>query len=429
MRVLWVCNIMLPLIADSLGLTSSHREGWLTGLLNIFLQQTEDNQIELGICFPISSQLVAELGHRVQGKAGRISYYGFLEDIRQEAGYDPALEKSMREIVADFKPDVVHIFGTEFAHALAMARVSDPDRTLVGIQGVCIACAQHYMDGIPGWVQRRFTLRDVLRQDNMRQQQRKFYVRARREEEILKLVGHVTGRTDLDRATALSLNPDIRYHFMNETLRSNFYESSWNLTACVRHRLLLSQGDYPLKGFHYMLQALPLIRQRYPDVTLLVAGNKITKQETIKDRFKISSYGKYLLQLIRSHQLSDCITFTGMVDSAGMCDLMQHSHIFVSPSTMENSPNSVGEAMLLGVPVVSSDVGGVHNLLQDEVDGLLYEVNQPDALAKQICRIFDQDDLALRLSVHAKEHAAQTHHPMNNYHRLLEIYQSMGGAL
>lgn len=47
------------------------------------------------------------------------------------------------------------------------------------------------------------------------------------------------------------------YYPMNETLRSNFYTAQWNREQCIPHSIFLSQGDYPIKGLHYMLLAMP----------------------------------------------------------------------------------------------------------------------------------------------------------------------------
>lgn len=55
MRVLWLCNIMLPMIAGKLGLPASCNEGWLTGLMESLQQNKEENGVELGICFPVEN--------------------------------------------------------------------------------------------------------------------------------------------------------------------------------------------------------------------------------------------------------------------------------------------------------------------------------------------------------------------------------------
>ena len=54
MRVLWICNIMLPMIAEQLNLPYSNREGWLSGLADKLLSRNA-GEIQLGICFPVES--------------------------------------------------------------------------------------------------------------------------------------------------------------------------------------------------------------------------------------------------------------------------------------------------------------------------------------------------------------------------------------
>ncbi|MDD2970560.1 MAG: glycosyltransferase family 4 protein [Lachnospiraceae bacterium] len=421
MKVLWLCNIMLPTIAEHIGVKASNREGWLTGLTERFQKDVGKNQITLGVCFPTN-----EPSGEIRGQVDGISYYGFYEDVAKETEYEKTLDASMEKILADFQPDMVHIFGTEFPHTLAMVKAFDkPDRTLIGMQGVCAACAEHYMDGIPSYVQHGYTFRDFLKKDNIAAQQGKFQIRAGREAEALKRVNHVTGRTELDKTVTEKIHPGIQYHFMNETLRSTFYQGKWDVNQCRRHTIFVSQGDYPLKGFHYFLQALPCIRTVFPDTRVYVAGNEITRYDNLKSRLKLSSYGKYLRQLMSENDLEKCITFLGMVDSNCMCQEMLKANVVVSPSTMENSPNSVGEAMLLGAPVVASRVGGTPSILTDEEDGFLYPAGEVNLLANCVCKIFSDDALANRLSENARAHAAVTHDPEKNYKTLLQIYKDM----
>lgn len=55
MRVLWLCNICLPVIAEKLGIPSSSKEGWLTGLSGALVTCGESNKIELAVCFPLNT--------------------------------------------------------------------------------------------------------------------------------------------------------------------------------------------------------------------------------------------------------------------------------------------------------------------------------------------------------------------------------------
>lgn len=418
MKVLWLCNIAPPVIAEELGLPASSKEGWISGLLNTLLKDKEGAVPELAVCFP-----VMHTKEPVMGTAGGLRYFGFYEDTRQEAAYDPELENRMKEIVREFRPDMIHIFGTEFAHNLALVRAfGKSDRTLVGIQGVCTLCEKHYADGVPIRVQNRFLLRDFIRQDNIRQQQKKFGLRGKREREILRLAGHITGRTEFDKAFCAMTHKDAVYYHMNETLRSLFYKEKWKLSDCERHTLFLSQGDYPLKGLHRALVGFAILKREFPDARLEIAGNRITDRSGMKAKLKLSSYGKYILDLIRNYGLEDSVTFLGMLDAAGMCMQMKKTHVFLNASSVENSPNSLGEAMLLGVPSVSSFVGGVPSMYERNEDGFCYPADEPCMMAYYVGKLWKDDVLAQNMGQAARRHALETHDPQYNYKRLLEIY-------
>ncbi len=463
MKVLWLCNICPPAVAVALGLEYSVREGWITGALNQYLEGNAAD-LELGICFPAEGEFsafqqkmklqpfaekrnmvlkadselvsaersvdvkeqVPENADAVPQSGCSVALYGFAENLKTPEIYDPAMEPRFAEILTDFQPDLVHIFGTEFPHALAMVRAfGRPERTLVGLQGMVGECAGEYMADLPETVQRRVTFRDFLRQDSMRQQQEKFRLRGEREKEVLLSCGHVTGRTRFDRRSALACNPNLTYHKMNETMRACFYEGKWSRRKCREFEIFISQGDYPLKGFHYLLEAMPEILQEFPDAHIRVAGNSITGYSTWKEKLKISGYGKYLRELMQKYQLLDKVQVTGRLDAEGMKQAFLNAHVFVCPSSIENSPNSMGEAMLLGVPCVASNAGGIPDLAEDGISALYFEKGNTKMLAEQICRIFRDEALAERLSEAAAVRARENHDGERNNRTLLEIYKKI----
>ncbi len=420
MRILWLCNIALPKIAEAMGMPASNKEGWLAGISETILKEKKQD-ITLGVCFPVSEQQDG-----ICGETDGLFYYGFFEDVLHPENYDEALEGRLKRIVEQFKPDVVHAFGTEFPHTLAMMKAfCKPEKMLISVQGICSACADVYTLGVPQKVSDGMTFRDWLKKDNIKMQQKKFVLRGQNESEALRMAKHVAGRTAFDKAILEEKAKEAKYYHWNETLRSNFYGQTWSLDVCEKHSIFVSQGNYTIKGLHYVLQALPDIVASYPDAKLYVAGDVITAYDTWKDKIKIGTYGKYLRSLIHKNNLQEHVVFLGKQDAVQMCDRYKKSHVFLSASLVENSPNSVGEAMLLGVPVVSSRVGGVESLMEDEKEGLFYPVDDTDALAAQIMRVFADDSLAQKLSAQAKVRAAITHNPQKNYDRLLEIYHEI----
>jgi len=123
--------------------------------------------------------------------------------------------------------------------------------------------------------------------------------------------------------------------------------------------------------------------------------------------------------------LKQCIIFTGILNEKQMCERYLKSHIFVCPSSIENSPNSLGEAMILGVPCVASDVGGVTDLLKHREEGFVYQADAPYMLAHYVCEIFSNDELALQFSKKSREHAKITHNVQTNLNNLINIYRQI----
>jgi glycosyltransferase involved in cell wall biosynthesis len=97
----------------------------------------------------------------------------------------------------------------------------------------------------------------------------------------------------------------------------------------------------------------------------------------------------------------------------------------VCPSAIENSPNSVGEAQILGVPCLASYVGGTADMMEHGENGLLHRFEEVEMLASNICRIFADDELALKISENARVCAAKRHDGARNASDLYQIYQKM----
>ena len=342
--------------------------------------------------------------------------------------YHPEQESLFREILRSFAPDVIHIWGTEYAHTLAMVNAAEQenllDHCVVSIQGLCSVYTRHYAEGVPEKVQRGFTLRDFLRRDNIRQQQKKFALRGELEIQALKKVRHGIGRTDWDFACTRQINPESEYHFCNETLREPFYEGRWRYESCRKHRIFASSCAYPVKGFHYLLEAFGMIAEKYPDAILAVPGRSFLCGST-KEKLRQSGYEAYLARLAKKYHLENRIEFLGRLSAEEMKAQYLKANAFAMPSTIENSPNSLGEAMILGVPCVSAHVGGVENLMRPNVEGFVYQPSASYMLAHYLEEVFTRGAEAEVLGQAAVAHAATTHDPEGNFRNLMQIYQDL----
>lgn len=422
MKILWLCNMIIPKIAEKIQKTTSSGGGWLVGLSEDLLRIEE---VKLTICSPINNEKDI-----IKGNIDNLNYYCFPQNKSNATIYNSEIEIYLEEILKEVQPDIIHIFGTEYPHTLAMVNVCEKigliDRIIINIQGLVSICEKHYYAGLPNKIINRYTIRDLLRHDNIKKQKEKFKKRGKFEIEALNKVKHVIGRTDWDKACVKQINPGINYHFCNETLRNEFYNKIWSIDECKQNAIFISQCSYPIKGFHFMLEAMPIILKKYPNTHIYTTGKNPLSISNYKDKIKLSSYQKYIGTLIKKYNLEDKITFLGNLTEKEMCDAFLKSHVFVSPSSIENSSNSIGESMLLGVPTVSSDVGGVKNMLIHEKEGFIYQYDAPYMLAHYVCEIFEDRELALRISRESKIHARETHNRINNTNKILEIYRIIG---
>ena len=451
MKVLWLCNVLIPMIAEKLNLESSVKEGWISGMTGAVLEHQKENGIELSMAAPVPRFMFPEnhdICRRViQIEDASVTFYGFYEEVGRAEVYDESLEEKLSKIIDAVKPDLVHCFGTEYPHTLAMCRVfPEKKRLLIGLQGMCSMLAEVYFANMPEKAMKKVTLRDHLRRDSMTDQQEKFAKRGLMEKEAITLAGNITGRTEWDRLCTRKWNKECRYFNLNEILRPEFYGKKWDPEKCIPHSIFVSQGDYPLKGLHYMLMAMPTILAKYPDAVVYVAGNSVVEYGTLKQKLKISGYGKYLRKLMKENHLMGKVVFLGKLSGEEMCDRYRKSSLYVCCSSLENSPNSLGEAMLLGMPCVSADVGGIPSLFVDGEDGILYEgyravkasksggrhsadeenERQMKAVAKRLAgavmEMWRDPEKQAAYCRNARNHANKTHRKERNYRKLMEIY-------
>ena len=416
MKVIWLINVPIPQVAKAAGLKEVPFGGWLVQLAD---KMSDYEDVHLYIVFKQT-----EKENSVIGEVGKIKYCGFYQNVFETDRFSDAQKKQFDEIIQEYNPDVVQIFGTEHLHSYEMIQVCKEhkilDRVVVTIQGMISIYALHYYADIPWWVRYGFSIRDLMR-GNVHAGKRQFEKKGVYEEAVIKEAKNVIGRTDWDEACARRLNPNVRYFHNNETLRKSFYEARWEYGKCRKHSIFCSQAGYPIKGLHYMLDAFSEIKKEYEDATLYIAGEDFRKKSELKQTL----YQKFLLRKMKRAGLMEAVVFTGQLAEKDMRDAYLNTNVFVCPSSIENSPNSVGEAMLLGVPVVTADVGGVKNMLQHE-EGYIYQHDATYMLAYYVKKVFREGNDVYEMTERAHKHAQLTHNADKNAAELYEIYKKIG---
>ena len=119
------------------------------------------------------------------------------------------------------------------------------------------------------------------------------------------------------------------------------------------------------------------------------------------------------------------VNILGRLSAEEMKQELLKSSLFICASSLENSPNSMGEAMLLGVPVVAARTGGIPSMLEDGKEGLLYEAGNVQQLAECVFKIWEETEETMRRAQAAKARAMDAHNGDKNYKRMLEIYREI----
>ena len=416
MNILWVTNTIFPDPSKALGLPVPVVGGWMYALAD---QVEAQPGIHLAVATTYSDQETQMLD--IEG----ICYY--MLPTKSKTTYQTSLESVWRNICSEFKPDVVHIHGTEYPQGLACMRSCPSQKYVISMQGMISVIAKNYYAGMtPCDILNNITFRDIMRWDTLIQGKKGFEKRGEFEKEYLKRADHVIGRTSWDYAHTKSINPSVSYHFCNESLRNSFYTADkWDVDRKTEHTIFCSQAGYPIKGLHQVLKAVALLKKDFPDIQIRVAGHSIINQKSLRDRLKLSGYGKYLRKLIKREELEGNVDFTGPLSEQQMIKEYKNAHVFICPSSIENSPNSLAEAQMLGVPAVASYVGGIPDMVTHGQTGLLYRFEEIEMLAENIRRIFLDDKLAMRLSSNGIAVAQNRHDRRVNLEQLLEIYDKV----
>ncbi len=321
------------------------------------------------------------------------------------------------EVIAHFRPTLVHIHGTERAYGmLEDGEVGCP--VLLSLQGLISVYAS--------WTNTfgDYDLLDVLRFHSLVQTLRGFgplwdFVRTRtqgaRELKVLRAHRYFAGRTEWDRAHLQAIHPEATYFHVGELLRPEFYRQPWALEQVRRRSIFFANGRGPRRNVECLLRAARLLLVRFPDLHVRIAGT-----DGREDR-----YSQAMVGLSKKLGLTGSVEFLGPLPASRVAEELRAAHVFILPSRIENSANSLCEAQLMGVPVVTGYMGGTPSLVEEGRTGLFAPNGDTALLADAVRRIFESDSLAKHLSVEARQVALQRHDTARVREQLMDAYQAM----
>ncbi|MBD2722181.1 glycosyltransferase family 4 protein [Hymenobacter armeniacus] len=290
--------------------------------------------------------------------------------------------------------DLLHLHGSELQFPAAAAGLDMP--LLLSMQGLVSECVK-CVPGLLSWRKVLWTLAGYY------------------ERKYLPLMPNFSCRTHWDAAHAARFNPKARIYHNWEALREPFFRAAHEARAAPaggRPVLLFMGGSQVMKGYQETLAAFDILRQT-TDFKLVIAGGHYPNEVA-------DAYRRYPLRHLRP----DDVEYRGYQNGEQLAQLCREAECLIHPSYLDNSPNSVCEAQVAGLPVVATNVGGVSSLIEDGETGLFAELT-PDSLAAQVLRLHHDAALRARLARQAQAVALARHDPATVLGRTFEIYQAV----
>ncbi len=144
----------------------------------------------------------------------------------------------------------------------------------------------------------------------------------------------------------------------------------------------------PVKNHSLLLDAFAVVHKSFPDSELVIYGEGPLRQE--------------LENKVMSMELDECVLFPGF--SHNVVDSIKDASVFVLSSDYEGMPNALAEAMAIGLPCVSTDYdgGGVHDLIENSVNGFIVPCNDCDSMSSAIISILKDKEMAERIGDNAR---------------------------
>jgi glycosyltransferase involved in cell wall biosynthesis len=222
---------------------------------------------------------------------------------------------------------------------------------------------------------------------------------AKREKANLLQTNFVIGRTDWDRRITRILAPCSKYFHSDEILRNSFYVNQWVFPVLTAKFIIqTTNGNSYYKGFETLCLALKLLHDVGFNCEWRVAG--ISKNDLV---YKLA-------RRKLKHQFPEKgLVLFGKLNESELVQSLLESKVYVMVSHIENSPNNLCEAMILGIPCISTFVGGTGTLIRDKDNGLLIQSGDPWAMAGAILELANDKVKSLRLGQNARKVALQRH--------------------
>lgn len=166
-----------------------------------------------------------------------------------------------------------------------------------------------------------------------------------------------------------------------------------------------------------MINAMPAILREFGDARLTIIGKEVDP-----------SFADAVRQKIQKYKLSNHVRWLGSVNQETLLHEMKQHQIVCLPSREDTLPMAISQAMIVGNIPVTSNAGGMPQMIEDGKNGFLFSAGDSTALSRTLERVFKQSNVELqRMRFRNREFADKTYHPNNVADQTVSVYRSILG--
>lgn len=409
MNVLWL-NVTEPFNYNK---NNGFIGGWQDSLESIV---SRCNEINLSIAFTSPSLKQPKRINRVQ-YIPIFTKYTFIDKIKKFVSWDAdakIITSAVKKIIEETKPDIIHVFGTEWPFGLIKKYTNIP--VVIHIQGSIVEYNKflyppnyNFLDLV---FENRLNFRTLV--ENLFQPFLN-HSRYQMEKEIWRINNFYMGRTDWDFQLSNKMHPNRTYFHVDEALREPFTKSShhWQYKASTKTILFSTGCSTFWKAPNLLLKTAEHLRKNGFDFEWRIAGFMPVRLKNIVEKKEHTTFE------------ANNIIFLGWQTAEQIQQELLYSSLYIHNAYIENSPNSICEAQIIGTPVISTDVGGIPSLIENEETGFLVPINAPKIMAEKIISKVHNRELLCKISQNARKKAIQRHDKKTILNQLLYCYNTI----
>lgn len=409
MKIVWVTMSAIGKAAQIFYGRGVQSGGWIDATYERLKPYIQDKTVDLHII------AIGEAKKTVYDEETLVTYHMVnIQRLRGER--TPQSEIAVWEnIFNEIQPDLIQVWGTEFSFGESIEIAAKDVPVCFYIQGVMSALSKHPAGDLP--LGKLFLQTGLFSAFKFRAMLKEI----KSNEKHVAIEADIVKKSDgiiLDNKWTEEQYAPYTDKFYNVPLAINkiFSTKNWGIENCNRHTLFtVAGGASPIKGIHNAVLAVAQLKKKYPDIKLKIPGHvSSAKPHFLYDTIFI----RHIKKLIKKYSLRENVVFLGGLTAEQMAEELSKTNAFVMPSCVETHSSSLREAMSVGCPVVSANVGSVSEFVEHGENGFIYRYDDVGSIVEFVDKIFSSDDLACKLGANAKISIAKKY-PQNQIGEML----------